>query len=312
MASATDYIPGVGSIIGGLGSLFGGIFGSGPSDEELKAMGLLDENGNLAEGIGQYLSPALNYNPTQYGPAEQAQATTVSEDPQMRNAQIAALQSLLTRSNEGVTAEELRQQDLSRRAQGETTRGAEEAIIEDMARRGLGGSGQEFAMRQAAAQKAGDIAAQGGLAGESNNAQQKLAALQDLLTGARSVRGQDYTVNKGNADITNQFALENSRRNNAINEANVGLSNQAQLANRTDAQTRYANRYKADVARRQAMQAANTQRAQGYMGQDVARGSEADKIWGSIGNIGAGIGNIISPKTADYEEYQKWKDSQKK
>jgi len=292
--AATDYIPGVGSVIGGIGSLLGGLFGSGPSEEELKAMGLLDQNQTLARQQGDYSSPALDYLPSYYSSPEQAQASTVTEDPQMRNAQIAALNSLLTRTNEGITAEELRQQDLSRRAQGETTRGQEEAIMNNMAARGIGGSGQEFALRQQAAQSAGDIASQQGLARESTNAQQKLNALNGLMTGATGVRSNDYTVNKGNADITNQFALENSRRNNAINQANTELSNQAQAANKQDAQSRYADSYKADVARRQAMQEANTNKAQGLLGQNVVRSNENNNIWGSVGNIGAGAANLIS------------------
>lgn len=292
--SVLDAIPGVGSVVGGIGSFFGGLFGGGPSDEELQAMGLLDENGQIARGIQDYLGPALNYNPQYYASPETPEATLVTEDPQLRSAQLAALNSLLTRSAEGVTAEELRQQDLSRRAQGETTRGQEEAIMNNMAARGLGGSGMEFALRQQAAQSAGDVAAQQGLARESTNAQQRLGALQQLLAGQTSLRNQDYTASRGNADITNAFATENSRRRNAINEANTALSNQAQVANKQDAQQRYADTYKANMAKRAAIQEANAQKAQGLLGQNVVRENERNNIWGSLGNIGSSVANLIS------------------
>lgn len=292
-AAIGSVVPGIGTaiggIVGGLAGLFGG--GGGPSEEELIAMGLLDENGNIAESIPDYILPALNFKPDRYSTPESAAASTVTEDPNLRNAQMAALQSLLTRSNEGVTAEEARATDLSRRKQGETTRGQEEAIINNMAARGVGGSGMEYAMRQAAAQNAGETATQEGLAREATNAEQKRLALGSLLSGTAGVRNQDYTANKGNTDITNDFALENSRRRNAVNQLNTELSNKAQLANKTDAQTRYQDKYNADIQKRKMQQDSNTQRAQALYGQDIARTDDRAQTIGNIGTVAKGIGS---------------------
>ena len=241
-----------------------------------------------------YTPPALDYNPAAYGAPETPEGQTVTEDPNIRNAQVAALNSLLTRSNEGLTAEERRQQDLSRRTQEETTQGAEESIINNMQARGVGGSGMEYALRQDAAQKAADTASQGGLAREATNADQKLAALNSLMSGETSLRGQDYTVNKGNTDIINQFAQENSRRRNAINAQNTQLANEAQLQNKEAGRTDYTTGYNADVAKRRALAGMDQTQSNFNLGQDVARRSEGDKVWGNIGNMAGGAYNAIT------------------
>lgn len=279
----------VGEIIGGGIGLLKGLFGGGESEEERLARMQLEAAQKQFGDQPAYNAPALDYNPTAYGSPETPDAQTISEDPNIRAAQISALNSMLTRSNEGLTAEERRQQDLGRRKQEQTTRGAEEAIIANMAARGLGGGGMEYALRQQAAQSAADTASQGGFARESTNAQQKLAALNNLLTGAGEVRGQDFTVNRTNADIVNDFALENSRRRNAIAAANTELANSAQLKNKEAGREDYKTGYEKDVEKRENLAGSAGDMSKFNLGQDVARRSESDKIWGSIGDIAGGV-----------------------
>jgi hypothetical protein len=280
-------------ISSGIGVL-GGLFGGGPSDEELAAAEELRRARQRYESMPGYTPPALDYNPAAYGAPETPEGQIVTEDPNIRNAQIAALNSLLTRSNEGLTAEERRAQDLSRRKQEETTQGAEESIINNMMARGVGGSGMEYALRQNAAQRAADTASQGGLAREATNADQKLAALNSLMAGESSLRGQDYTVNKGNTDILNNFAQENSRRRNAINAQNTELANQAQLKNKEAGREDYTTAYNADVAKRRALAGMDEKQSNFDLGQDATRRGEERNLWGNVGNLAGGIYNYAT------------------
>jgi hypothetical protein len=303
----------VGEIIGGGVGLLKGLFG-GESDEEKAARLQLENAQQQFEDQPAYNAPALDYNPNAYAAPETPEGQTISEDPNIKAAQMSALNSMLTRSNEGLTAEERRQQDLSRRKQEQTTQGAEEAIIANMAARGLGGSGMEYALRQQAAQNAADTASQGGLAREATNADQKLAALNNLLTGAGQVRGQDFTVNKTNADIVNDFATENSRRRNAISAANTELANNAQMSNKQAGREDYKTAYEQDVAKRKALAGQGETMADFYGQQDVANTANNNNMWNNVGTIAGGIYNTATgdkqsindpnkPKKIKYDPY---------
>lgn len=280
-------------IAGGIG-LLGNLLNRGESKEEKLAKEQLLASQQQYGDQPDYQAPILNYTPSRYLDAETPDATLVSEDPNMRAAQLSALNSLLTRSNEGITAEEQRAADLSRRKQEQTSQGDQEAIMQNMAARGVGGSGMEYALRQDAAQQAADTASQGGLAREATNAEQKLAALNGLMSGASSVRGQDYTANKGNADITNTFAQENSRRRNAVSAANTELANKSSAEARNAATTNYNNAYNADVARRGNMANQNANMANFYGQQDTANTANNNNAWSNVGNIAAGAYNAFS------------------
>src|SRR5690606_37366499 len=115
---------------------------------------------------------------------------------------------------------------------GQLARGRNEALKNEMAARGMLGSGSEFMLREAANQEAAQRAQMAGLEQAAAAARQRALYQQAYGDALGGLRGQDLDVNSRNADIINQF-----------NMANTGARNEAQQQN---------------LANRQAIMGANT------------------------------------------------------
>jgi hypothetical protein len=195
----------------------------------------LEQLGIISPIEMSYTPEELQYiagsDPLMYDIPQDVKAQMVSDSPEARAIQLAALKNIQTRAKEGLTAEDQQQYLQASRRAGEMARGREGAIMESLQARGMGGSGIEAAMRQMASQGAAqDLSS---VEAERATAQAKARALAELqsMQGASQLRGQDIGLSETNADIINRFAMENSARNQAVRNANIDKMNQSAQSN---------------------------------------------------------------------------------
>jgi hypothetical protein len=197
---------------------------------------------NIASGLNytpeeyQYIEGAT---PLDYQYVGDAASQQVADSPEARAIQLAALQDLQKRASEGLTAQDQADFMRAQTQSGEMAKGREQAIMQSLQARGMGGSGIEAALRGQASQAGASNLAQILADKAAANANQRTNATQASMTGAASLRGQDIGLNTTNANIMNQFALENSKRRQEILNANTQSKNRA-LDDRTAEQRRIA------------------------------------------------------------------------
>ncbi len=185
----------------------------------------------LPDGDYSFLDYAGDYNPDAYGKPKAAAYETVSEDPRVRDMEMAALQRLIEQGDAvgQAKAEAARYGALDEANQ--LARGREGAIRQRMAQAGQGGSGMDAILQAQSAQSAANRARAGTLDATHMAALEKLANEQAILGSAGKVRGEDMSLAAKNADIINRFNLFNTQAENEIARANVDNQNQAQLRN---------------------------------------------------------------------------------
>jgi len=168
------------------------------------------------------------FDPLAYQYGGDVDAQTIADSPEARAMQMSALAEMQGRADEGLNAQDKAQFMLGQMRTGETARGREEAVMESLQARGMGGSGIESSLRQQANQDAIEMLAMQQAQQAQAAAQQRAQATQDMFGMSGALRSQDIGVQRSNADILNQFALENSRRAQEINNMNISQQNQAQ------------------------------------------------------------------------------------
>jgi len=133
----------------------------------------------------------------------------VSTDPELRQAQMSALDQLAREGKAGGLSIESRA--ALREAEGETSareRGSREAILQDMARRGMSGSGNELAAALTNQQGAAERNSAAGTRAAADARARALQAMTQSGQLAGAVRGQDFgetTTRAGAVDDRNRF-----------------------------------------------------------------------------------------------------------
>lgn len=248
-ASAGAALGPVGALVGGgLGAL-AGIFGGGkkePTEQEkayadllaqLKATGIPDVEAQQValeqlKSAGQ-LTPELEQTITQ----QQSSLANYQNDPQLMQAQRAAIARLKNIGDQGGLQLEDRAalNDITNQA-AQAAKGREGAILQNMAERGMGGSGNELAARLQSSQDAANRASSQGL---QVGADAQRRALEAVLQGgqlAGQTRQQDFSQAAQQAsaqDTINRFNAANAQQ---VSGANVNRSNSAQQQNLANAQ----------------------------------------------------------------------------
>lgn len=234
----------IGGIIGGIGGLFGG----GDAEEE-EAKRLRNEALKELQGVSlptieelqmQYqtlssqglLTPELEQSIAQ----QASELQNISSDPRLKDAEMSALTKLMDTGNDGLSAQDRMRINDTRRTMAGDARAQDEAIMQNMAARGAGGSGVELAQRLASSQAQADRASGEGdrIAAMAN--QQALEAIMKSGQLGGDIRAQDFgeAAKKAEAqDIINRFNTANQQ---SVMSSNVGYKNQAQLANLREAQ----------------------------------------------------------------------------
>jgi len=217
------------------------------------------------------------------------QAQIIKEDPTLRSTEMAALQNMQELADKGMSAQDAYNYMQSQQRTGQESRGQQEAIINEMLRKGMGGSGIEYALRTQAAQNAVDRFSQEQAAQAAKNAEMR--ALANLQQGemAGNLRGQDYTVNSTNANILNQFAQDNARNRQDTMQRNIdrqNLYNQGETAERRNVQSGNVN-----LAKQIAQSKANTKT--GQAAYDLAQGENKAGLYNDIGEAAGKLGGYV-------------------
>lgn len=244
-----------------------------------------------------YSPEAIDYiqgpQPLLYDVPADVDPTLVSVDDQTRDIQMQALQDLLQRSEEGLSAQDQYNFMRNRRAAETAARGQEQAIINNLRQRGMSGTGLEAALRMMSAQGGSDRLAQQQAAEAAANANMRLNALQAQARLAGDIRGQDMGMAKSNADILNQFAWNNSERARQINNMNIDMRNKAAQSNINE--QRRINAANVDMRN----QAELLNRQQDIQNQQMRQQSEHDIARAKAGAITGGIPDIYAKGAAD-------------
>lgn len=305
------------SLGGGLVSLIGGIFGGA---SEAEAAGLSREQLNRILGIKeptieeQKLALEKYQRGEKLTPAEMSAAGVgdsafedISTDPRLKAAQLDALAGLQGVSDAGgmtLTDNANLQKLLGEAATAD--KGRRDAITQNMAERGMGGTGMELAAKLQAAQDASMQQNQAATDTAANAQARALQALQQSGDMAGAIRGQDFNqdaakaaardeiarfnaenrqqsnlVNTQNMMDTNRF---NTERGNDVMDANTELSNQEQTYNKG----LYQNQFNNALAKQELASNASKEAASGIS-------KVGSQISGAAGTIGQGIMQYGAP-----------------
>ncbi len=274
-------------------------FGPGDHSSEKKAEELLQQqlqsyNGITPPDLGQVNLEGTTYagdiNPgsVSFQGADAAQAgpsalSNIVTDPRLRQAQMAALQSMQGIADSGgMTGTETANLHRSQTEADNDDAARRNAILQNMHQRGLGGSGQELLAQLASSQAATDRGAQAGLDVNAMAQSRALQALQGAGQMGGALRGQDYGEQANAATAQDAIAKFNAQNQQSTNQFNAGTMNQGQLANaqmgmQAQAQNQGArqgvNNYNSGINNQQTMTNKLTIPQQGFQNQmGVAQG----------------------------------------
>jgi hypothetical protein len=228
--------------------LFGG---GGPSPEEIAAQQYQEAIGSQTimtpeqrkvqleylKSVGQ-LTPEMEQEILQ----KDSELKGLRADPALKAQQVAALERLSQQGREGLTLEDRTALMDIQQQEAQALRGQEEAILQNMQARGMGGAGAELAARLQASQSSADRANRSGLAQAAQAQQRALQAMSSSGTLAGQMANQEFEqqAKVGSAqDIINSF---NTGSRQKVQSANVGARNRAQEYNLQDAQLLERNR----------------------------------------------------------------------
>ena len=255
---------------------------------------------------GQF-SPKLQATFNQQG----SKLNDIQVDPNTRQAQMNALAKMQDiTANNGMDAQEKQQVQQVNNAANTNEKGQRDAIVQNAAQRGVGGSGAEFQAQLLASQSDANTAANQGMSAQSLASQRALQALAGTGAMAGTVRSQDYSqaANAATAqDSINRFNAANSQ---SVEGSNVGTQNAAQLYNQQQDQNtanmntgldNQSQMYNKGLYHQNYQD--QLQRASGASGQYQAAGNQDNLNATQTGAMWSGIGKAITKGGAAYAQY---------
>jgi hypothetical protein len=245
-AALGTVIPGLGNLVGagigaGVGGLIGMFSGDGHDDEisalqqqaleairnvdipKLEEMRLALQKYQLAGQLDPAMEEAIFQTPSEM--------LNVKGDPRLRDAQLGALSKLAEVSKGGMTMQDSAMLDQIRRQVDTQAHGADDAILQNMQARGMGGSGAELAARLSGSQAAANRKSSEGLQVGGLATQRALEAIMNRGTLGGQIRSQDFNEDSSKAKAQDEINRFNSANRQAVMSRNVGASNAAQAAN---------------------------------------------------------------------------------
>jgi hypothetical protein len=185
------------------------------------------KRGGAAEYVAGGPLDLESLDPSQLESLSASRMEGVSTDPRYKDAQLEALRSMEVRSKQGMTAQD--EADMFKLQQQVNTanRGRLGAIQNQMASRGMSGSGMDAAMQLQSSQDAGEREALAAMekAGQIQN--NKMNAAQSLGQMGGQMRGQEFGEQSAKAqaaDTINRFNVANrvDRQNQNVDVRNRG------------------------------------------------------------------------------------------
>ena len=240
----------------------------------------------------------------------------IIRNEQMRQAQLDVLRQYQELGTEGLSAIDRAALSEIQNQIAMQERGQREAILQNMAQRGLSGSGQELAASLAASQQATQDASMQGMRQAAMAQANRQAALQQIANMAGGLEQTDFqrAANRAQAqDVINQFNVQNRNLAQSQNLAALQAIRDANLEQRNriaQANIDLENRQKLDQAKLQV----------GATGPDLSNvisniaqsqaGQAASQYQSQMGLIGAGLQTGGSLASAYYNKYQPSKPTQ--
>lgn len=248
-----------------------------------------------------------NLDPATLAQLQQSQLNGISVDPQYKNAELDALRALEEQAKTGLTARDEADMAKLQSDVNRTNRGRIGAIQQNMAARGLGGSGMELVAQMQAAQDAADREAmaaleQSAVAGERRNQATNQRA---ALAGQMGDREYQQKANAAQAnDVIARFNVTNRVNAQQANNAGQNSANQAnwQRGNQTsdnNVNASYDHRKNTMGVQQGNAQMANSYHTEMYNRQQAKKAEAARKRAGTgamIGGVlGAAAGTFVAP-----------------
>jgi len=167
---------------------------------------------------------------------EKSKMEGLSSDPRLASTQRMALESLVKTGTSGLTEADLASLREARNQVSGQEKARQDAIMQNMAERGMGGSGAEIASRLMSSQNAEQTQAEASDRAVQDAFKRQLEAMSQSGQLASNIRGQEWGEKSDVAkaeDVVNQYNTQN-----AINQQqrNVNASNQAQATNLAEKQ----------------------------------------------------------------------------
>jgi hypothetical protein len=155
----------------------------------------------------------------------------VSSDPRLKEQNMRVLSQMTDAGRGGLTMEDRAALNELRNKTAQQTQARDASILQNMAQRGVAGSGSELAARMIESQNAGNEASAAGDRLASMGQQKALQALASAGSMGGQMQTQDFREKSdvaNAADIARRFDVTNSRD---VQQRNVGSRNTAQAGN---------------------------------------------------------------------------------
>jgi 4-diphosphocytidyl-2C-methyl-D-erythritol kinase len=233
------------------------------------------------------------------------------EDASLRNAQLKALQKFQDISQTGLGAEDRAALNQIRRELGSEAQAKQEQIMQNMAARGLSGSGSELAAQLSAQQAANELASQQGDELVKLATQRALNALSSGADLAGNVRTSDLAFQGQKNEAIDAFNRFNQQNTIQQQQRNIQALNQAQKLNLGEQQriadaNALARNAEAERQRQAEMKEWDARLRQvGGQGGTYANLANIAKSQGqNQANLYSGIGQAIGGAVSTYGQYQ--------
>ncbi len=238
-----------------------------------------------------------------------SQVQQIKEDESLKEAQMNALGLIGERAKGGLTAEDRAALEEVRNEVESGERGRQEAIMQQMARQGMSGSGAALAAKLSSSQASTERAADQSDRLAAMASANALQAAREMGTLGGQIRGQDFSVNQARASAADQIAAFNAQqginrqtrnveRRQGTQQFNVSRQQQVADANTAAAnqelkRQRQAEQWEYEAALQRA--GARSKALQGAAAGKQADASATQQMWGGIGS---GIGSLAGGITA--------------
>lgn len=160
-----------------------------------------------------------------------SQVAQIQENPQMRNAQTSALEALQRRGAGGLNPEDRAAYNKLRNESAQAAEQKRQSIMQNLAARGMAGSGAELAAQLSAAQSGDQNLSEQGDRLAAQASQNALQAMMQAGQLGGQIRGQDFGVANTKAQAQDELNRFNTQNQLAIQQRNVAEQNRAQAAN---------------------------------------------------------------------------------
>lgn len=245
----------------------------------------------------------------QYYELGKSKMNDITVDPKLRDAQMNALTKLQEVGDTGLTPEDKASLNQIRRSSEQQAKAGDETILQNMQSRGMGGSGQELALRGISNQQAmqnasqqGDqlaataykraldaIAQAGGLGGQMENQQfgeqAQQAQAQDLINKFNIQNRQDVQARNVQSKNAAENQLQTLKQN--LEGARVDTANQQEVHNKELIQQNFENQLQ------KAMAVANAETGNASMLNSQGRATAAN-IAGIGQGVSSGLGSMYA------------------